>query len=144
MTYTLDVNPLIYAVDEQSPYFDAARALLRQAFEGDEIVYVFWPVALAFLRLSTNPGVLRSPLPGETAMRAVARLISLPHVRIGGERDGFWEALVEATRGIGVRGKLFPDAHLVALMRQHGVSTIYTHDRDFRKFEGIRVIDPFV
>ena len=41
------------------------------------------------------------------------------------------------------RGNLLTDAHIVALMRQHGVSTIYTHDRDFRKFDGIRVVDPF-
>jgi hypothetical protein len=28
-------------------------------------------------------------------------------------------------------------------MRQHGVGTIYTRDRDFRRFDGIRVEDPF-
>jgi predicted nucleic acid-binding protein len=31
----------------------------------------------------------------------------------------------------------------VALMRQHGVSTIWSHDRDFLKFRGIKVQDPF-
>jgi hypothetical protein len=41
------------------------------------------------------------------------------------------------------RGNLVPDAHLVALMRQYGVSTIVSHDRDFRMFDGIRVHDPF-
>ena len=35
-----------------------------------------------------------------------------------------------------------PDAHLVALMRQHGVSTIYTRDRGFRRFDGLTVLDP--
>lgn len=28
-------------------------------------------------------------------------------------------------------------------MHQHGISTIWTHDRDFRKFDGITVRDPF-
>lgn len=143
MTYTLDVNPLVYAVDEESPFFVRARALIAQVFEGEEIVYIFWPVVLGFLRLSTHPGVLRFPLSGETAMEAVARLLSLPHVRTGGEREGFLQELAEATRGMSVRGKLFPDAHLVALMRQHGVTSIWTRDRDFRKFDGIRVVDPF-
>jgi uncharacterized protein len=32
---------------------------------------------------------------------------------------------------------------LAALMRQHGVRLIYTRDRDFRRFEGIDVRDPF-
>ena len=35
------------------------------------------------------------------------------------------------------------DGHLVSLMRQHGVGTIYTRDRDFRRFDGIRAEDPF-
>lgn len=28
-------------------------------------------------------------------------------------------------------------------MREHGVSKIWTRDRDFRKFDGIEAIDPF-
>jgi len=36
-----------------------------------------------------------------------------------------------------------PDAHLVSLMRENGVGTLWTHDLDFRKFEEIRVRDPF-
>ena len=36
-------------------------------------------------------------------------------------------------------GELVPDAHLVALLHQHGVTTLYTHHRDFRKFKRIRV-----
>ncbi len=27
-------------------------------------------------------------------------------------------------------------------MRQNDVSTIYSHDREFRRFDGIEVIDP--
>jgi len=42
-----------------------------------------------------------------------------------------------------VRGNLVPDAHLVALLLQHGVTTLWTHDRDFRSFEGARARDPF-
>jgi predicted nucleic acid-binding protein len=41
------------------------------------------------------------------------------------------------------RGKLIHDAHLVALMRQHGVGTIWTNDLDFRRFRNITVVDPF-
>jgi predicted nucleic acid-binding protein len=36
-----------------------------------------------------------------------------------------------------------PDAHVAALMRQHGVRVIYTRDRDFRQFDGIEPRDPF-
>jgi predicted nucleic acid-binding protein len=35
------------------------------------------------------------------------------------------------------------DIDTATLMRQHGVSTIWTHDRDFRRFDGITARDPF-
>jgi uncharacterized protein len=41
------------------------------------------------------------------------------------------------------RGNLVPDTHLVALMHQHGVATIWSHDRDLRRFSAITVRDPF-
>ena len=37
---------------------------------------------------------------------------------------------------------LVPDAHLAALARAHGVRTIYMHDRDFRRFPLLEVVDP--
>lgn len=36
-----------------------------------------------------------------------------------------------------------PDAHLVALMLGHDVRTIWTRDRDDRRFARIEVRDPF-
>jgi predicted nucleic acid-binding protein len=43
-----------------------------------------------------------------------------------------------------VRGNLVPDAHLTAILHQHGVQKIYTEDRDFLKFDFLDVRDPFV
>jgi predicted nucleic acid-binding protein len=42
-----------------------------------------------------------------------------------------------------IRGNAVPDAHLATLLRQHGVSTLYTDDRDLRKFDFLNVRDPF-
>ena len=42
-----------------------------------------------------------------------------------------------------MRGNLVPDAHLAALLREHGVRTLYTHHRDFRRFDFRDVRDPF-
>ena len=36
------------------------------------------------------------------------------------------------------------DCHIVALMHGHGVREIVTHDRDLRRFDGVKVRDPFV
>jgi toxin-antitoxin system PIN domain toxin len=143
MTYAVDINPLVYKVDTASPYYPAADAFLEAVRQSTELVYLFWPVIFGFLRISTDPRILAVPLTSTEAIDAIESLLALPQLIAAGERDGFLKDFRAATIGVSVRGRLFSDAHLVALMRQYGVSTIYSHDRDFRKFDGIKVVDPF-
>ncbi len=64
-------------------------------------------------------------------------------MRLLAEQDGFLEISREVTGTFPVRGNLVPDAHLVALRKQHGVRTVYARDADFRKFPFLDVRDPF-
>lgn len=98
---------------------------------------------MAYLRISTHPGIFANPLAPERAAANVDALIGLPHVRLLSEEDGFWEVYREVTRGLAVRGKLVADAHLAAVLRQHGVSRLYTNDTDFLKFRFLDVRSPF-
>lgn len=56
---------------------------------------------------------------------------------------GFLDAYRHVTAKLVVRGNLVPDAQLAAILFQHGVRTLYTADRDFRRFEFFDVRDPF-
>jgi len=142
MSATIDANILVYASDSSATHHDRAEALVRRLAMGPEIVYLFWPVLLGYLRIVTHPGILANPLAPAFAMRNVEALIDRPHVRVPGEIEGFWTVFRQAA-GEQPRGNQVPDAHLVALMRQHGVRLIHTHDRDFRRYDGIEVSDPF-
>lgn len=64
-------------------------------------------------------------------------------MRLLGEEDGFLDVYREVTGSFPVRGNLVPDAHLSALLKQHGVRTLYTRDGDFRKFAFLDIRDPF-
>ena len=67
-------------------------------------------------------------------MANVQELAGLPQVRLIAEREGFLEIYREVTRRVPVRANLVPDAHLASILRQHGVSTLYTVNiEDFRK-----------
>jgi toxin-antitoxin system PIN domain toxin len=140
---TVDANLLLYASDESSRFHAAARARLEALARGPELVYLFWPVLMAYLRVSTHPAIFDPPLPPERALENVGRLLELPHVQTAGERERFWEMYRDVAIDAGVRGNLVTDAHVVALMRENGVRAIWTHDRDFRRFPGIEVRDPF-
>ncbi len=142
MSATIDTNVLLYASNSSGELFEPARELLERVARGPEILYVFWPVALGFLRLSTNPALAEEPLSPEEALASLADLTGRNHVRTPGEGPGFLD-LYRETALPGTRGKDVTDAHIAALMRQHGVAKIYTRDRDFRRFDGIAVEDPF-
>lgn len=43
----------------------------------------------------------------------------------------------------GASGNLLHDAHIAALCIEHGVADLITGDRDFHRFEGLRLHDPF-
>jgi len=139
---TVDANILVYASNEADSVHRQARLLVEGLAAGPELVYLFWPTLMGYLRIVTHAGILPRPLSPADAMRNIDQLIARPHVRISGEADGFW-TLYRGTAGEHARGKDVPDAHLAALMRQHDVRRIYTRDRGFRRFAGIEVVVPF-
>jgi len=139
---TVDANVLVSASNEADDDHRPARRLIEELAAGPELVYLFWPTLLGYLRIVTHPGILPRPLSPTLAMGNIDGLVARPHVRVPGEMDGFWE-LFRATAGAQVRGTDVPDAHVAALMLQHGVRRIYTRDRGFRRFDGIEVVDPF-
>ncbi len=143
MSYALDVNILLYASDTKSPFFNQAKTFIGHCITKRDLFYLGWPTVMGYLRIATHAAVFEHPLLPEEAMANIETLLNLPHVRVLSEEEGFWEIYREVTAGVPTRGNLVPDSHLVALLRQHGVKTIYTHDRDFLKFPFLDVRDPF-
>lgn len=141
MSLTVDVNVLVYAANADDPRHEQAVGVLRSIADAPDLMYLFWPTIMGFLRITTRHGVLPRPLAPARARAYIDALLILPNVRTGDEGEGFWP-LFTATAGE-ARGDLVPDAHVAALMRRNGVGTILTRDRDFRRFDGIRVVDPF-
>ena len=143
MSVAVDTNILVYASNTRDPLSERAYAVLEELARGPELLYVFWPVIMGFLRLSTSHSLTDDPLSPDKALALVETLIGRSHVRTPGEGAGFLD-FYRGTASAGTRGKHVTDAHIAALMRQHGVRVIYTRDRDFRRFDGIAVEDPFV
>jgi toxin-antitoxin system PIN domain toxin len=142
MSQTIDTNVLVYATHTASPSHARSRALVEHLVAGPAIAYILWPALLGYLRIVTHPAILESPLSSDEAMANIENVIAPAHIRTSGEGDEFWPAFRRVATDVNPRGKLVPDSHLVALMHELGISTIWTRDRDFRKFSGITVKDP--
>ena len=142
MSYSVDVNLLLYASDRSCAQHEAARLFLDRCVAGPELLVLAWPTLMSYLRIATHPSIFAAPLSAEDALANILALLSLPQVRAVSELDDFPGAWKQVTRGLVVRGNLVPDAHLAAILFQHGVRTLYSSDRDFHRFASLEVRDP--
>ncbi len=143
MTATVDANILVYASDTSSKFYEDSLDFLRGVTRNHQIFYVFWPTIMAYLRIITHPRIMKSPLSLEDAIKNVDSLTQWPQIQVCGEPEQFLSQLRYVAKNVYVRGNLVPDAHIVGLMHHYGVSTIWTNDSDFKKFDGITVQSPF-
>ena len=137
----VDANVLIYAVDADSAHHARARRWLEEALSGTAPVGLAWLVILAFLRLTTRPGILRKPMPPERAVAFVDEWLAQPPVVAVGPGEGHWSILRNLLRDSGTAGNLTSDAHLAAMALELGASICST-DADFERFPGIERISP--
>ena len=142
MSYTVDVNILLYASDGRSPFHAAAKRFMRGRADDPNILLLTWPTVMSYVRLATDRRVFDSPMTPAMAIDNVADVLALPQCRMVGETENFLDTYRDIAFSVDARGPLVPDAHLAALMREHDIHTIYTHDRDFRRFPFLNVIDP--
>jgi toxin-antitoxin system PIN domain toxin len=143
MSYAIDANLLLYAANADSDENDRAVQFLQECVDRGEVLCIAWPTVMAFLRISTHPSIFPAPLSWEEAAQYVDTLLEVPHVRTLSELEGFWDLYRELAADLLPRGNLVPDLHLAAILRQNGVRTLYTNDRDFLKFGFLDVRDPF-
>jgi hypothetical protein len=143
MSFAIDVNILLYASDRSSPHHPRALQFLEGCASRGQVFCLAWLTVMSYLRMATHPRIFSEPLPHADAVRNVEALMALPHCRLIGEHEGFWARYRELTAEVPTRGNLVPDAHLAAVLRDNGIATIYTNDRDFQKFAFLDVRDPF-
>jgi len=142
VSVTVDTNVLLYAANTDDDLHERARELLERLAQGPDLLYLFWPTIMGFLRIATHPAIFPEPSSPKHAMATIGALLARPNIRTPGETSGFWD-VYEATASEDTRGNHVPDAHLATLMRQHGVRVVYTRDRDLRRYGGIEARDPF-
>jgi len=134
---------LVYAHREESPHHAAALNLIRKTAESPEPWALPWICIYEFLRVVTHARVFYPPTPTRVAWQACQSLLASPSIRLLHETERHQEVLHELLRTTRVEGNLLHDAHIVALMIEHGISEIVTADQDFHRFKQIHVFALF-
>ena len=138
----LDTNLLVYARREELPEHPAALALLTRLAEGDEPWALAWPCVYEFLRVITHPRVFDPPTPLGRALEDLESLLVSPSLVLLGEGPAHAGHLRRMVEGGGAVCNLVHDAHIAALAVEHGVRELWTADRDFARFPGLRIRNP--
>jgi len=137
----VDVNLLVYAVNEDAPDHRKAKSWLEGVVSGTETVGLPWIVLLAFLRLTTRPGLFQKPLQVETAFDVVDGWLQQPSVTVPEPTTRHLRTLRDLVLPLGTGGNLTSDAHLAALAIEHGAEVCST-DADFARFGQLRWRNP--
>jgi toxin-antitoxin system PIN domain toxin len=137
----VDTNLLVYAYVPALEQHAPARRWFEQTISQDEAVGLAWVSVLGFLRVVTNPRIFRVPLRIERAVTVVDEWLEQQAVEIVLPTPRHWSTLRELLTTGQAGGALTTDAHVAALSIEHG-ATVYTTDRDFTRFPGVRTVNP--
>jgi toxin-antitoxin system PIN domain toxin len=139
----IDGNLLIHAVNQHAPVHSKAKAWVESAMSGTETICLPWTVILAFLRVSTHPGVFQVPMRVERAFEVMDGWLAQPAVAIIEPTAKHGQILRNLLLPLGTGGNLTSDAHLAAIAIEHG-AVLCSMDGDFSRFPGLRCRNPLV
>lgn len=140
----VDTNILVYAHREDSEWHDAAFTRLGELAEGKARWAIPWPCVHEFLAIATHTQIFEPPTPLAAALDQVAAWLESPSLVVLSEATDYWATLQDALRAARVAGPQIHDARIAALCLQHGVSELWTADRDFNRFPRLAVKNPLV
>jgi toxin-antitoxin system PIN domain toxin len=136
-----DANLLLYAYDSLSPQHEPARHWLEGVLSSRELVGMPWQTVSAFVRVVTNVRLFKRPRTIEEVVQLIEFWLQQPNVRPLSPGDQHWPIFRELLIKGQVTGPLATDAQLAALTLEHG-GVLYTADRDFARFPGLRWVNP--
>jgi len=140
----VDTNVLVYAHRGDSPWHEAAKQRLSDLAEAPLPWAIPWPCIHEFLSIVTSPRVFRKPTPLAHALEQVEAWMRSPTLHLIGEGPGHWKRLRSTLEAGSIAGAKVHDARIHAIATDHGVSVLWSADRDFNRFLGLRIVNPLV
>lgn len=138
----VDSNILIYGHRRDSAWHRRADACLARLIESGLPWALPWPCIHEFLAIVTHSRVYRPPTPLDRAIAQVEAWLDSPTVAVLGEGRRYWSALRRILEQSAFTGPRVHDARIAALCLHHGVTELWTADRDFRRFPDLKIVNP--
>lgn len=137
----IDANLLLYAYSAASVKQEKAQVWLEDSFASGDSVGLAWQVISAFVRIASNPRLPQLRRPLQEVTHIVDEWLRQPSVRVLLPGDNHWIVFRRMILEGQATGDLVSDAHIAALTIEWG-GVLYTTDRNFARFPGLRWVNP--
>jgi uncharacterized protein len=142
----VDTNILIDAWSKESARHQQAADLMDRLESGtsewaipDSCLYEYYSAV-------TDSRKFKNPMTPKEALGHIELWLALPHVAIlcefANEDEDHWTCLTDILDYAQIRGVDTFDAHILAICITHGVGELWTQDKGFRRFKGLKIRDP--
>jgi predicted nucleic acid-binding protein len=138
-TIFIDTNILIYATNDESPFQEKATSTLNQLIS-QGIVGVISPQIIREYLVVFTRGDLPDDAARSTALYNVGSFMeAFTLVNESRETVNRLQAILEESN---VRGKQIHDANIEAVMQEHGIKRLLTHNLDdFKRYAKIEIMN---
>ena len=140
----LDTNLLVHAHRIDSDLHELALTRVKELAESGSPWAVPWPCVHEFLAVVTNSRTWVQPSTLLEAIRQIDAWMGSPRLSLLAEGPTHWERLRQLSESGRCRGGLVHDARIAAICLEHGVSELWTLDRDFGRFPSLKTVNPLV
>jgi len=97
-----------------------------------------------FFAIATHPGIYAPPTPRNSAIDQIDAWPESPTLALLAEPGHYWPTLRAIMQDGQIAGPAAHDARIAAICLQHGVTELWSADRDFNRFPQQRTHNPLV
>ncbi len=140
----VDTNLLVYAHREESPFHEAAYSMIDRLAGRHAAWAIPWPCLHEFYAVATHPRVFDPPTPAPAALDQINAWMESPGLQLLAETTHHWKFLADLIGRARIKGPRVHDARIAAICLQHGVTELWSADRDFSAYPDLRVRNPCI
>jgi len=140
----VETNILVYAHRKDSDFHPAALKSLSELADSGSRWGIPWPCVHEFISVTTHPKVYDPPSTLKEALDGLRAWMDSGACEVIGEGPGYFDTLADLSIAARVRGPMIHDARIAAICIHHGVRELWTADRDFNRFTGLKTKNPLI
>ena len=136
-----DINILVYAHRNESPFYPVVSEWLKTFVENNQTFALTSAVTAGFLRIVTHPRIYDLPSDIATATLFVENLLMRPNCTVLEPGAQHWQLFSTLCNRLNACGNAVPDLHLAALALEANCD-FASADRGFGRIPGLKWYNP--